>query len=149
LGATCRGSVREEEVREVLGEDVGGRSSKRVRMVHRHLVVDADENDVARGNGLEVDLVVGDHHAEGLLDAQVKGTAQALGNMPAEGAKATRHRAPGLHIDLFDPLARLEGGGPQLLQLLLRGVVGHLEGLYQGRRVPKSVPRAWKPRTKN
>jgi hypothetical protein len=47
-------------------------------MVHHHLVVDADRNDVARGNSLEVDLVMGDHHAEGLLDAQVKGTAQAL-----------------------------------------------------------------------
>jgi hypothetical protein len=34
---------------------------------------------VAHGNGLEVDLVVGDHHAEGLLDAQVKGTAHVLG----------------------------------------------------------------------
>jgi hypothetical protein len=44
-------------------------SSKRVRTVHRHLVVDADGNDVARGNDLEVNLVVGDHHAEGLLDA--------------------------------------------------------------------------------
>jgi hypothetical protein len=142
LGATCRGSVWEEEVRKVLGEDVGGRSSERVRTVHRHLVIDADGNDVAYGNGLEVDLVVGSHHAEGLLDAQVKGAAHALGNMPAEGAKATRHRALGLHITLFDPLARLEGGGSQLLQLPLRGVVGHLEGLCLGRRVPKSVPKA-------
>jgi hypothetical protein len=71
LGATCWGSVREEEVREVFGEDVGGRSSKRVRTVHRHLIVDTDGIDVARGNGLEVDLLVGHHHAEGLLDAQV------------------------------------------------------------------------------
>jgi hypothetical protein len=39
-------------------------------------------------------------------------------------------------------VARLEGGGLQLLQLLLRGVVGHLEGLFLGRRVPKSVPQA-------
>jgi hypothetical protein len=85
---------------------------------------------------------VGGHHAEGLLNAQVKGAAHALGNMPAEGAKATRHRAPDLHIALFDPLARLEGGGPQLLQLLLRGVVGRLEGPCLGRRVPRSVPQA-------
>jgi hypothetical protein len=78
-------------------------------MVHHHLVIDADGNDVERGNGLEVDLVVGGHHAEGLLDAQVKGAAHALGNMPVEGVKATHHRAPSLHITLFDPLARLEG----------------------------------------
>jgi hypothetical protein len=58
LGATCRGSVREEEVHEVLGEDVGGRSSKRVRTVHHHLIVDANGNDVACGDGLKVDLVV-------------------------------------------------------------------------------------------
>jgi hypothetical protein len=51
------------------------------------------------------------HHAEGLLDTQVKGAAHALGNVPTVGAKATRHRAPGLHLALFDPLARLEGGG--------------------------------------
>jgi hypothetical protein len=30
LGAACRGSVREEEVREVLGEHVGSRSGERV-----------------------------------------------------------------------------------------------------------------------
>jgi hypothetical protein len=59
LGAACRGSVRKQEVREVLGEDVGSRSGERVRTVHRHLVVDADQNDVARGDGVEVDLVVG------------------------------------------------------------------------------------------
>jgi hypothetical protein len=142
LGAASQRSVREEEVHEVLGEDVGGRSCKRVRAVHRHLVIDTDENDVARGDGLKVDLVVGDHHAKGFLNSQVKGAARALGNMPVEGTKATRHRAPGLHITLLDLLARLEGGGPQLLQLLLRGVVGHLEGLCLGRRVPQSVPRA-------
>jgi hypothetical protein len=54
----------------------------------------------------------------------------------------TRHRAAGLHIALFNPLARLEGGGPQLLHLLLRGVVGRLEGLCLGRRAPKSVLQA-------
>jgi hypothetical protein len=66
LGAACRGSVWEEEVREVLGEDVGSRSGERVRTVHRHLVVNRD--DVAHRDGLEVDLVVGSHHAESLLD---------------------------------------------------------------------------------
>jgi hypothetical protein len=111
LGAASRRSVREE--------DVSGRSSERVRTVHHHLVVDADGNNVAHGNGLEVDLVVGDHHAERLLDAQVKGAAHALCNMPTEGTEATRHRASSLHIALFNPLAHLEGGGPQLLQLLL------------------------------
>jgi hypothetical protein len=49
----------------------------------------------------------------------VKGATQALGDMLAKGTKATRHRAPGLHVGLLDLLASLEGGGPQLLQLLL------------------------------
>jgi hypothetical protein len=59
LGAASRGSVREEEVHEIFGEDVGGRCSERIRMVHHHLVVDADRNNVARRDGLEVDLVLG------------------------------------------------------------------------------------------
>jgi hypothetical protein len=59
------------------------------------------------------------HHAESLLDPQVKGAAQALGDTLAKGTKATRHRAPGLHVAHLDLLARLEGSGPQLLQLLL------------------------------
>jgi hypothetical protein len=33
---------------------------------------------------------MGCHHAKGLLDAQVKGTAHALGDMPTEGVQATR-----------------------------------------------------------
>jgi hypothetical protein len=70
--------------------DVGGRSSECVRTVHRHFVVDADRDAIARGDGLEVDLVVGNHHTEGLLDAQVKSVAHALGDVPAEGAEATR-----------------------------------------------------------
>jgi hypothetical protein len=49
----------------------------------------------------------------------VKGAAHAPDNVPAEGAEATRHRAPNLRLTLLDLLARLEGGGPQLLQLLL------------------------------
>jgi hypothetical protein len=142
LGGASRGSVREEEIHEIFGEDVGGRSSERVRTVHRHLVIDTDRNDVARGNGLEVDLVVGIHHAEGFLNPQVKGAAHALGNVPAEGAEATRHRAPDLHLAFLDPLARLEGSSPQLLQLLLRGVVGRLDSLRLGRRVPKSITQA-------
>jgi hypothetical protein len=88
-------------------------------MVHRHLIVDADRGDIARGYGLEVDLVVRSHHAKGFLDAQVKGAAHALGDVSAEGAEATCHRAPGLHLALLDPLAHLEGGGTQLFQLLL------------------------------
>jgi hypothetical protein len=91
MGATSRRSVQKEEVHEVLGKDVSGRRSERVRTVHRHLIVDTDRNDVAHGNGLEVDLVVGDHHTEGLLDAQVKGTAHVLGNVLAEGAETTCH----------------------------------------------------------
>jgi hypothetical protein len=90
LRATRWGSVQEEEVHEV-GEDVGGRSSERIRTVHRHLAVDADRNDVACRNGLEVDLVVRRHHAEGFLNTQVKGAAHVLGNVPAEGTEATHH----------------------------------------------------------
>jgi hypothetical protein len=86
LRTACRGSVWEEEVREVLGEHIGSGGSERVRTVPRHLVLDADRDDVARGDSLEVDLVVRRHHAKGLLDAQVKGAAHAPGDMPAEGA---------------------------------------------------------------
>jgi hypothetical protein len=70
LGAVSQGNVREEEVHEVLGKDVSGRSSERVHTVHRHLVVDADGNDVARGNGLEVDFVVGGHHTLGNVSVE-------------------------------------------------------------------------------
>jgi hypothetical protein len=38
-------------------------------------------------------------------------------------------------------LARLEGSGPQLLQLLLRGVVGRLEALYLGVEFPRAFHR--------
>jgi hypothetical protein len=147
LGAANRGSVWEEEVHEIFGEDVGGRSSERVCTVHRHLVVDTNRNDVPRGNGLVVDLVVGRQHAEDILNAQVKGAVHALGNMPAEGTEPTCHRAPGLHLAFLDLLACLEGGGLQLLQILLRGVVGRLDSLRLGRRVHKSGLQALK--TKN
>jgi hypothetical protein len=70
------------------------------------------------------------HHAKGLLDTHVK------------GAEATRHRAPSLRLALLDFLAGLEGGGPQLLQLLLRGVVGHLHSLRLGCQVPQGNPQA-------
>jgi hypothetical protein len=72
LRATSRGSVWEEEIHEVFGEDFGGRSGECVHAVHRHLIVDADREDIARGNGLEVDLVMRSHHTEGFLDTQVK-----------------------------------------------------------------------------
>jgi hypothetical protein len=119
LRAASRGSVREEEIHEVFGEDVGSRSSERVHVVHRHLVVDTDRDDIARGDGLEIDLVVRSYHTEGILDTQVKGAAHALGDVPAEGVKATCHGAPGLRLAFLNPLACLEGGGLQLFQLLL------------------------------
>jgi hypothetical protein len=56
----------------------------------------------------------------------VKGAAHAPGDVPTKGAEAARHRAPGLRLAFLDPLACLEGGGPQLLQLMLS----------LGRRVP-------------
>jgi hypothetical protein len=57
---------------------------------------------------------VGPHHAEGLLDAQVKGAVHAPRDMPAEGPQATCQRAPGLRFAFLDRLAGLEIGGPQL-----------------------------------
>jgi hypothetical protein len=85
---------------------------------------------------------VGSHHAESLLDTQVKGAAHTSGNVPTEGAEATRHRAPSLRLALLDLPARLEGSGPQLLQLLLRGVVRRMDSLSLGRRVPQGGPQA-------
>jgi hypothetical protein len=86
LRATRRGSVGEEGICEVLDELVGGRSDESVRTVHHCLLIDTVGDDVARGDSLEVQLVVGRHHSEGLPHAQVKGAAHALGDMPAEGA---------------------------------------------------------------
>jgi hypothetical protein len=51
------------------------------------------------------------HHAEGLPDAKVEGTAHVLGDVPPEGAQAARQRAPGLRLAFLDPLAGLEGSG--------------------------------------
>jgi hypothetical protein len=85
---------------------------------------------------------VGGYHTKRLLDTQVKGAAHAPGNVPTEGTEAARHRAPSLRLAFLDLLACLEGGGPQLLQLLLRGVVGRLNSLCLGRRVPLGGPQA-------
>jgi hypothetical protein len=82
------------------------------------------------------------HHAKGLLDAQVKGAAHAPGDMPAESTKVTHHRAPSPRLAFLDLLAGLEGGNPQLLQLLLRGVVGHLHSLGLGGCIPQGSPQA-------
>jgi hypothetical protein len=75
---------------------------------------------------------MGPHYAEGLPDAKEEGTTHALGDVPPEGAQAARQRAPGLRLVLLDPLAGLEGGGLQRLQLLLRAVVGRLHCLSLG-----------------
>jgi hypothetical protein len=85
---------------------------------------------------------VGGHHTKRLLDTQVKGAAHAPGDVPTEGAEAARHRGPSLCLAFLDLLACLEGGGTQLLQLLLREVVGHLNNLSLGRRVPQGGPQA-------
>jgi hypothetical protein len=85
---------------------------------------------------------VGGHYTKRLLDTQVKGAAHAPGDVPTEGAEAARHRAPNLRLTFLDPLACLEGSGPQLLQLLLRGVVGRLDSLSLSRRVPQGGPQA-------
>jgi hypothetical protein len=85
---------------------------------------------------------VGRHHAEGLIDAQVKGAVHALGNMPTVGEQATRQQTPGLRLAFFNFLADFEGGDPQLPQLLLRGVVGRLHRLGLGGRIPQGGPQA-------
>jgi hypothetical protein len=85
---------------------------------------------------------VGPHYAEGLLDAQVKGAVHSPRDMSAEGTQATRQRAPSLCFAFLDRLAGLEGGGPQLPQLLFRGVVGRAHSLGLGGCVPQSGPQA-------
>jgi hypothetical protein len=50
-------------------------------------------------------------------------------------------------LTFLNPLARREGSGLQLLQLMLRRVVGLLDDLRLGRQVPKSCPQAWKVET--
>jgi hypothetical protein len=127
LRAASWGSIWEEELHENFSEDVGSRSGERVHAVHLHLLVDADGDDVARGDGLEIDSLVRNHYAKGFLNLQVKGAVYALGDVPAEGAETTRHGAPGLRLAFFNPLTRLESNGLQLLQLLLGRVVGRLQ----------------------
>jgi hypothetical protein len=85
---------------------------------------------------------VGCHHTKGLLDSQTKGTAHALRDVPAESTQATRQRAPGLRLAFFNLLADLEGGSPQLLQLLLIGVVSRQHSLSLGGRIPQGGPQA-------
>jgi hypothetical protein len=80
---------------------------------------------------------VGAHHAEGLLDAQVERAAHAPRDVPAKGVQAAGQRASSLRLALFDGPAGLEGGGTQLHQLLLRGVVGGLQRLGPIGRVPQ------------
>jgi hypothetical protein len=73
------------------------------------------------------------HHTMDLLDPQVKRAPHTLGDVPAQGAEVTRRGAPGLCLAFLNALARLEGGGLQRFQLLLRGVVGRLDDLRLGR----------------
>jgi hypothetical protein len=39
----------------------------------------------------------------------------ALSDVPTQSAKTTHHGTPGLHRAFLNPLARLKGGGLQLL----------------------------------
>jgi hypothetical protein len=84
--------------------------------------------------------MVGGHHTKRLLDAQVKGAAHELCDVPTKSVEAARHQTPGLRLALLDFLAGLEGGGPQLFQLLLRGVVGRLHSLSLGCRGSQGSP---------
>jgi hypothetical protein len=47
--------------------------------------------------------------------------------------KTACHGTSGLRLAFFNPLERRKGGGLQLLQLLLKRVVGRLDGLHLGR----------------
>jgi hypothetical protein len=80
---------------------------------------------------------VGSHHAEGLLDAQVKRAAHAPRDMSTKGAQTAGQRASSLRLALFDRLAGIEGRGAQLYQLPLGGVVGSLQRLGPIGRVPQ------------
>jgi hypothetical protein len=64
--------------------------------------------------------------------------------MAAEGAQATSQRAAGLGFAFLDNAAGFEGRVAQLLQLLLRGVVGSLQGLGPPGSMPQGSAQAWK-----
>jgi hypothetical protein len=59
------------------------------------------------------------HHAKGFLDSQMECVAHELSNVPAQSAKTTLHGTSGLRLAFLNVLARLEGDGLQLFQLLL------------------------------
>jgi hypothetical protein len=91
LSGGRRGSVsgvREEELLEGFGERSGGVGGERIHTLHRYLVLDTLGNDVALHQRLEVDLVVGPHHSEGLLDAQMQRPAHPLCDGTAKGTQA-------------------------------------------------------------
>jgi hypothetical protein len=46
-------------------------------VLHCHFILDALRDDVAFRHGLKVYLLVGPHHAEGLLDAKVQSATHA------------------------------------------------------------------------
>jgi hypothetical protein len=72
LRTANRGSIWEQKLHEVFREDVGGRSGERVHAVHLQFVVDADGDDIARRDRLEIDPVMQRHHAKGFMDSQVE-----------------------------------------------------------------------------
>jgi hypothetical protein len=106
-------------------------------VLHCRFILNALRDDVAFRHGLEVDLLVGPHHAEGLLDAKAQRTAHAPRDVPAEGAQAANQRASSLRLALLGGLAGLEGRGTQLHQLPLGGVVGSLQRLGAVGSVPQ------------
>jgi hypothetical protein len=82
------------------------------------------------------------HHAEGLVDAEAERACQACGDMASQSLKVTCHRAPRLTGTSVNALAQLEGRLLQKSQILLGGVVGHLEHFHLRRRHPESCPQA-------
>jgi hypothetical protein len=91
---------------------------------------------------------VGPHHAEGLLDTQMKRVAHAPRDMPTKGAQTACQRAPIVRLALLDRPAGLESSSTQLYQLPLGGVVGCLQCLGPIGRTPQRGSQAWMPRAK-
>jgi hypothetical protein len=89
---------------------------------------------------------VGPHHAEGLLDAQVKGAAHLPRDMPTEGTQATCQRASGLHFASRHARRGHAGDLPASSRLALR--LPRPPVRSRGRRpaaLPTPVERSYRP----
>jgi hypothetical protein len=71
-------------------------------------------DDVAYGDCPKIYPVVRHHYTKGLLDPQMEHAPHTLGDVPDQGAKVTRHGAPGLRFAFLNALAHHEGDSLQL-----------------------------------